>query len=188
MAEETPEAQAGKDTPPRHVGLVVVNTGNGKGKTTAALGVLLRAWGRGLRPVMLQFIKQTTANFGENRAARKMEVEMTPLGGGFTWLSKDIERDKALAREGWDLAKQKLADGSYDLVILDEITYPMTYGWIPVDEVIETLRSRPAHMHVILTGRNAPEPLVEFADLVTEMREVKHPYSKGIKAQPGLDF
>ncbi len=189
MADEAgavePESTA---APARHVGLVVVNTGNGKGKTTAALGVLFRAWGRDLKVVMLQFIKQTTANFSENRAARRLDIEMIPLGGGFTWLSKDIERDKALARAGWELAKQKLADASYGVVVLDEITYPMTYGWIAVDDVIAALKARPPQMHVVLTGRNAPEALVEYADLVTEMREIKHPYTKGIKAQPGLDF
>jgi len=194
MAEDAaatiPEADAEEAdaTAARLQGLVVVYTGNGKGKTSSALGVLLRSWGRGMRVVMLQFIKQTTANFGENRAARKMEVEMIPLGGGFTWLSKDIEKDKALAREGWELCKQKLADPQNDVVILDEITYALTYGWLPTDEVIAALRARPPHMHVILTGRNAPEALTDYADLVTEMREIKHPYDKGIKAQPGLDF
>lgn len=193
MAESSASTQTNPEatTEPasaRRVGLVVVNTGNGKGKTSAALGVLLRAWGRGMRVVMLQFIKQTTANFGENRAARKMDVEMVPLGGGFTWLSKDIERDKALAREGWELARRKLADPNYDIVILDELTYIVQYGWVPTEEVIAALKDRPPHMHVIITGRNAPEALVDYADLVTEMRDVKHPYSKGIKAQPGLDF
>ena len=172
----------------RRQGLVVVNTGNGKGKTTSALGVLFRAWGRGLKVVMLQFIKQTTSNYGENRAARKLGIEMIPLGGGFTWLSKDIEKDKALARRAWELCKEKLGSPDYDVVILDEITYPISYGWIPVEEVIQALKDRPPHMHVILTGRNADEALIEYADLVTEMREVKHPYQKGVKAQPGLDF
>ncbi len=172
----------------RRTGLVVVNTGNGKGKTTSALGVLLRAWGRGLRVAMLQFIKQTTSNYGENRAARRLGIEMIPLGGGFTWLSKDIEHDKALARQGWQICREKLASDAYDVVILDEITYPLTYGWLPLAEVIEAIRNRPPHQHVIITGRNAPEELIDFADLVTEMREVKHPFHKGIKAQPGLDF
>ena len=171
----------------RQRGIVVINTGNGKGKTTSALGVLFRSWGRGFKVVMLQFIKQTTSNYGENRAAKKLGIEMIPLGGGFTWLSKDIEKDKALARKAWGLCKEKLS-GDYDVVVLDEITYPVSYGWIPVEEVIEALRQRPKHMHVILTGRNAHEALVEYADLVTEMREIKHPFQQGIKAQPGLDF
>jgi cob(I)alamin adenosyltransferase len=168
--------------------LVVLYTGHGKGKTTAALGMLLRAWGRGMKVCMLSFIKEQTANFGEERAARKLGIELIPLGGGFTWLSKDIEQDKALARRCWELCKQKIASGEYDIVVLDEITYPITYGWLDVDEVIATLRQRPANLHVVLTGRDAHEKLIEFADLVTEMREVKHPFTTGIKAQPGVDF
>ena len=167
---------------------MVVNTGNGKGKTTSALGVLFRAWGRGLRVVMLQFIKQTTSNVGENRAARKLGIEMIPLGGGFTWLSKDIERDKALARRCWELCKEKIGSGAYDIVVLDEVTYPISYGWLDIDEVIDTLRRRPPDLHVVLTGRDAPQKLIDFADLVTEMREVKHPFQAGEKAQPGVDF
>ena len=168
--------------------LVIVLTGQGKGKSTAALGVVLRAWGRGMTTVVLQFVKARTANYGENRAARKLGIEMIPLGEGFTWLSKDIEKDKATARECWELARQKIDSGQYDIVVLDEMTYPMTYGWIAVEEVIDTLRRRPQGLHVIITGRDAPQELIDFADLVTEMREVKHPYQKGIKAQPGIDF
>jgi cob(I)alamin adenosyltransferase len=168
--------------------LVIVLTGHGKGKTTAALGVVLRAWGRGMKTVVLQFVKARTANYGENRAARKLGIEMIPLGEGFTWLSKDIEKDKATARECWELARQKIDSGQYDIIVLDEMTYPMTYGWIPVEEVIDALRQRPQGLHVIITGRDAPQELIDFADLVTEMREVKHPYKKGVKARPGIDF
>ena len=168
--------------------LVILYTGNGKGKTTAALGMLLRAWGRGMKVCMLSFIKAETSNYGEERAAKKLGIELIPLGGGFTWLSKDLEKDKALAQKCWELCKQKIASGEYDIVVLDEITYPITYGWLDVDEVIETLRSRPADLHVVLTGRDAHEKLIEFADLVTEMREVKHPFNAGTKAQPGVDF
>lgn len=168
--------------------LVVVNTGDGKGKTTAALGVLFRAWGRGMRVVMLQFIKATTSNYGEDRAAKKLGIEIIPLGGGFTWLSKDIEKDKALARELWEICKEKISSAHYDIVILDEFTYPLAYGWLPIDEVLDFLRNRPPGMHIIITGRAAPPELIEFADLVTEMRDVKHPFEKGIKAQPGLEF
>jgi len=168
--------------------LVIVLTGQGKGKTTAALGVVLRAWGRGMKTVVLQFVKARTANYGENRAAKKLGIEMIPLGEGFTWLSKDIEKDKATARECWEMAREKIGSGQYDIVVLDEMTYPMTYGWIPVEEVIDTLRQRPQGLHVIITGRDAPQELIDFADLVTEMREVKHPHQKGLKAQPGIDF
>ena len=169
-------------------GLVVVNTGHGKGKTTAALGVVLRAWGRGMRVIIIQFVKTRTGNYGENRAAKKLGIEMIPMGEGFTWLSKDIEKDKATAREAWELARQKICSGEYDLVLLDELTYPLTYGWIPVQEVIDVLQRRPEGLHVIITGRDAPQELIDYADLVTEMREIKHPFRQGLKAQPGIEF
>ncbi|HWO73919.1 MAG TPA: cob(I)yrinic acid a,c-diamide adenosyltransferase [Dehalococcoidia bacterium] len=168
--------------------LVILYTGNGKGKTTAALGMMFRAWGRGMKVCMLSFIKSRTSNYGEERAARKLGIEIIPLGAGFTWLSKDIEVDKALARRCWDLCREKIASGEYDIVVLDEITYPISYGWLDVDEVIETLRNRPPDLHVVLTGRDAHPALIEFADLVTEMRDVKHPFASGVKAQPGVDF
>ncbi|MDP9375338.1 MAG: cob(I)yrinic acid a,c-diamide adenosyltransferase [Chloroflexota bacterium] len=175
--------------PDRHArGLVIVNTGHGKGKTTAALGILTRAWGRGMRVCALQFIKARTANFGEEQAARKMGVEMIPLGDGFTWTSRDIERDRALAREGWALCRAKIESGDYDIVILDELTYCFTFGWLDLAEVLEVLRRRPPGQHVIITGRDAPEALIAFADLVTEMREIKHPYAAGVKAQKGIEF
>ena len=168
--------------------LVIVYTGNGKGKTTAALGIVLRAWGRGQAVVFLSFMKTTTSNYGEERAARKLGIEMVALGGGFTWLSKDLERDKALAQRCWERCKEKLASGQYDVVVLDEITYPLSFGWLDIDEVLEVLRRRPKDTHVVITGRDAPQALIDFADLVTEMREVKHPFQQGIKAQPGIDF
>ncbi len=168
--------------------LVLLYTGDGKGKTSSALGVTMRAWGRGWKICWLQFIKSKTANYGETRAARQMGIEMIPLGDGFTWLSKDINKDIALARECWALAREKIESAAYDLVVLDEITYPITYGWLDADEVIPVLRDRPADMHIIMTGRNAAPELVEFADLVSEMTEVKHPYQQGIKAQRGIDF
>ncbi|HLF70701.1 MAG TPA: cob(I)yrinic acid a,c-diamide adenosyltransferase [Dehalococcoidia bacterium] len=173
---------------PKRKALVIVYTGNGKGKTTAALGLLLRAWGRDWRVCMLSFIKNQDANFGEERAAKKMGIELIPLGGGFTWLSKDLEKDKALAQRCWALCKEKIASNEYDVIVLDEITYALNYGWLDVDEVIETLRSRPKDLHVVITGRDAPGALIEYADLVTEMREVKHPFQQGEKAQPGIDF
>ena len=168
--------------------LVILYTGHGKGKTTSALGVLLRAWGRGMAVVMLSFIKSETAHFGEERAARKLGVELIPLGAGFTWLSKDLDKDKALAQRGWQLCKEKIGAGVYDVVILDELTYPLTFGWLDVDEVLDFIRDRPPDTHVVITGRDAPQRLIDFADLVTEMREVKHPFQSGTKAQPGIDF
>ncbi len=183
------EQRAMRQCPDRHArGLVIVNTGNGKGKTTAALGLLTRAWGREMRVCMLQFIKARTANFGEERAARKMGVEVIPLGDGFTWMSRDIEQDRALAREGWALCREKIAGGDYDIVILDELTYCFTYGWLDLEEVLDVLRRRDPNLHVVITGRDAPEGLIAFADLVTEMREIKHPYKDGVKAQKGIEF
>ena len=173
---------------PKRNPLVLLYTGDGKGKTSSALGVTMRAWGRGWKVCWLQFIKSKTANYGETRAAKRMGIEMIPLGDGFTWLSKDINKDIALARECWALAREKIESAAYDLVVLDEITYPITYGWLEADEVIAALRERPANVHVIMTGRNAAPELVEFADLVSEMTEVKHPYQQGIKAQRGIDF
>ncbi len=172
----------------RAQGLVIVNTGDGKGKTTAALGILTRAWGRGMRVCMLQFIKERDAQFGEERAARKMEVEVIPLGGGFTWMSENVAHDRALAREGWALCRDKIEGGGYDIVILDEITYCFKFGWLDLAEVLDVLRRRPPLQHVILTGRDAPPELIDFADLAIEMREIKHPYKAGMKAQRGIEF
>jgi cob(I)alamin adenosyltransferase len=141
-----------------------------------------------MRVVVLQFVKARTSNYGEERAAKKLGIEMIPLGEGFTWLSEDIEKDKATARECWELARQKIGSGEYDIVVLDELTYPLKYGWITLEEVLDILRQRPEGLHVIITGRDAPPELIDYADLVTEMQEVKHPYQKGLKAQPGIEF
>ena len=170
-------------------GLVVINTGNGKGKTTAALGVLFRAWGRDMRVEMFQFLKHTGARFGEKRAADKLGIPIKAMGDGFTWRSKDMDVTIDLARQQWETCREAILSGKHDVIILDEFTYPLHYGWIPVGEAIDVLRRKPHMLHVVITGRYAPDELVEFADLVTEMREVKHPYRvQGIKAQPGLEF
>jgi cob(I)alamin adenosyltransferase len=172
----------------RSQGLVIVHTGDGKGKTTAALGLLLRAWGQGLRVAMFQFIKAKSGNWGESRAARKMDVDIVPLGSGFTWTSSDLERDRALAYEGWERCRAAIESGAYDVVVLDELTYCLTFGWLDVEEVLSVLRRRPEGQHVVITGRDAAPELIEFADLVTEMRAIKHPYDAGIKAQKGIEF
>jgi cob(I)alamin adenosyltransferase len=172
----------------RNQGLVIVNTGNGKGKTTAALGLLLRASGQGLRVTMFQFIKAKSGNWGEQRAGRTLGVEIVPLGSGFTWTSDDLERDRGLAREGWEQCRAAIESGDYDLVILDEITYCFTFDWLDLEEILDVLRRRPEGQHVVLTGRDAPQELIDFADLVTEMREIKHPYAAGVKAQKGIEF
>jgi cob(I)alamin adenosyltransferase len=169
-------------------GLVLVNTGKGKGKTTAALGLLLRAWGQGQRVCMLQFIKAKTANWGEEKAARKIGLEIVPLGDGFTWLSDNIEKDKQLAREGWEICRQKISSGDYDLIVLDEMTYTLKYGWLSWEEVKQTLDARPAGMHIVITGRYAIPELLEYADTVSEITPVKHHYEAGVKAQKGVEF
>lgn len=179
------------DVPPRarRHGLVLVHTGHGKGKSTAALGLLLRGWGRGMTVGMFQFIKSAANPYGEHRAAEAMGVVIEPLGDGFTWLSENLAADRALAEAGWARCAAALASGRYDILILDEITYPLNYGWLDLETVLAALRARPAGTHVVLTGRDAPEGLVAFADLVTEMRLVKHPYTdQGIGAQPGLEL
>jgi cob(I)alamin adenosyltransferase len=172
----------------RAKGLTIVYTGDGKGKTTAALGLVLRASGQGLKAAMFQFVKAKSGNWGESRAGKTLGVAIEPLGSGFTWTSDDLERDRALAREGWERCRAAIEEGGYDLVVLDEITYCLTFGWLDLDEVLETLRHRPPHQHVVLTGRGAPEALIAFADTVTEMRPIKHAYDAGIKAQKGIEF
>jgi cob(I)alamin adenosyltransferase len=187
-AKRAEQAAVRKREDRRAQALVIVNTGKGKGKTTAALGLLLRAWGQGLRVAMFQFIKAQTGNWGEIKAAKKLGIELVPLGDGFTWNSKDPTHDQALAREGWEQCRAAIESGAYDVVVLDELTYCFKFGWIPVDEVIGALRNRPGFQHVVITGRDAPPELVEFADLVTEMNVVKHPYQGGVKAQKGVEF
>lgn len=171
-------------------GLVLVNTGNGKGKSTAAFGVVLRAWGRGLRICVIQFIKAETGKWGEVKAAEKMGLEWLSTGDGFTWLSKDMDETTARAQHGWKLAREKIASGGYDLIVLDEFTYPLHFGWLDVQQVIAWLKEhKPPMLHLIITGRDAPQELIDFADLVTEMKEIKHPYEEqDIVAQAGIEF
>ena len=135
---------------------MIVNTGDGKGKTTAALGVLFRAWGRDFNVRMFQFIKHSTARFGEHRAAKKIGLEIESLGDGFTWLSKDMDETTALAVAQWQRCREAILQGDEDIIVLDEFTYAMHYGWVAVEEVIETLKQRPKPMHVVITGPIRP--------------------------------
>jgi cob(I)alamin adenosyltransferase len=171
-------------------GLLIVNTGNGKGKTTAALGVLLRSWGRGMRVGGVQFFKHQNVNFGELRALIKMDIGLTPMGDGFTWTSRDIDETQAKALNGWELAKQRITSGDYDVFLLDEFTYLLHFGWLDAAEVVDWIvANKPPMLHLIITGRDAPPALIAAADLVTEMRAVKHPFrDQGIKAQKGIEF
>ena len=170
-------------------GLVIVNTGNGKGKSTAAFGLLLRAWGRGLRVCVVQFIKAETGKWGEIKAAKKLGIDWFTTGDGFTWTSKDMDETVARALAGWKIAKEKITSNNYDVIVLDEFTYAMYFNWLDTNQVIDWLKAnKPEDLHLVITGRDAPAELIEYADLVTEMLEVKHPYQKGIQAQPGVEF
>jgi cob(I)alamin adenosyltransferase len=170
-------------------GLLIINTGDGKGKTTAALGMVLRAWGRGMKVCVIQFIKAETGQWGEIKAAKKLGIEWHTTGDGFTWLSKDKDETTARALHGWEIAKEKIASGNYDLIVLDEFTYTMTNNWLDTTEVLEWLRfNRLSDLHLVITGRSAPAALIQQADLVTEMLMIKHPFEQGIEAQPGIEF
>jgi cob(I)alamin adenosyltransferase len=168
-------------------GLVLVHTGHGKGKSTAAFGLALRAHGRGKKVLIFQFVKPTGARFGEHRAFASLGVPMHGLGDGFSWKSRDLEHSARLARQGWALAEAAILAGDHFMIVLDEITYPLRYGWVALDPVLAALRERPPHVTVVLTGRNAPAELIELADTVTEMTLVKHHRASGVPAQRGIE-
>ena len=169
-------------------GLVQVYTGDGKGKTTAALGLALRALGQGLRVYVIQFMKGVP--YGELNLLRTLPDISIIQFGNPQWVDPDniSEEERLRAQQGLDHAKEVIHSSKYDIVILDELTYALTYGWLPIDEVLETIGGRPEGVHVVITGRDAPTKLIDFADLVTEMREIKHPFQQGLKAQPGIEF
>ncbi len=169
-------------------GLLIVYTGDGKGKTTAALGQMLRARGWGLKTVMFQFIKSTGAATGEHRAARELGLDIRPLGSGFVRDTKDEAKAKALAVEQWQRSQEAILSGGFDIVILDEVSYPINRDWISLTEVMDVINSRSPELHVVLTGRKMSAELKAMADLVTEMKEVKHPHHQGVKAQKGIEY
>ena len=168
-------------------GLILVHTGDGKGKSTAAFGLALRAHGRGKAVKIYQFMKVPSARFGEHRVFEQLGVPIEGLGDGFSWKSRDLEHSAQLARDGWVKAAATIAAGEHFLVVLDEITYPLRYGWLPLQPVLDALAARPPHVHVVLTGRNAPEELIALADTVTEMALIKHHYHAGVPAQRGIE-
>ncbi|MEP6493120.1 MAG: cob(I)yrinic acid a,c-diamide adenosyltransferase [bacterium] len=172
----------------RH-GLLIVNTGDGKGKTTAALGLLLRAVGRSMRVGMFQFMKATgITEGGEYAALRRLGVEIVPLGAGCTLGVEETADDQTLAKSGWDHCAALLAAGEYDVLVLDELTLPLSYGWVDTAVVVDAIRARPVGTHVVVTGRRAPSALIDAADLVTDMRVIKHPFrEQGVRAQAGID-
>ena len=168
-------------------GLVLINTGDGKGKSTAAFGLALRAHGRGKAVKIYQFMKVPSARFGEHRMFEQLGIPIEGLGDGFSWKSKDLEHSAQLARDGWARAEATIRAGEHFLVVLDEITYPLRFGWVPLEPVLACLRERPSHVNVVLTGRSAPAELIELADTVTEMTMVKHHFNAGVPAQRGIE-
>jgi cob(I)alamin adenosyltransferase len=168
--------------------VVVVNTGDGKGKSTAAFGVVLRASARGWKIAVVQFLKSGKWHVGEEEAARRLGVDWWSIGEGFTWDSDDLTEDEAVAKEAWTHAKGLILGGQHRLVVLDEITYPMNWGWVDSSDVVDTIRGRPADVSVIATGRDAPQVLVDAADTVTEMANVKHAFDSGVRALRGIDY
>jgi len=170
-------------------GLLIVHTGKGKGKSTAAFGMVFRAMGHGMRVGVIQFVKGAWST-GERTILEKFPelVTIKAMGEGFTWETQDRERDIAHARAGWEDARQMIADPSYKMVLLDELNIVLRYDYLPLDEILEVLKTKPGDKHVIVTGRNAKDEIIEIADLVTEMELIKHPFRSGTKAQAGIEF
>lgn len=173
----------------REKGLLIVHTGKGKGKTTAALGMVVRAIGHGMKVGVVQFVKGAMTT-GEKAVfdAFPDHAEFKPMGEGFTWDTQDRARDIAVTREAWNEVKRMIADPAYHLVLADELNIVLRYDYLPLDEVLAVLTARDAMKHVIVTGRNAPDALIEAADLVTDMTMIKHPFRSGVKAQAGIEF
>ncbi len=175
-------------------GLLMLNTGDGKGKTTAAIGVMVRAAGRGMECCMVQFMKSKTDRYGEHESFERLGIEIHTMGAGFTWDTNDKSTDIKTSEETWALCVEKMRSGEYDLLVFDELLYVLSYGFLDIDTVIAEIRSvreSQPHLHIILTGRNVDDALqkmIDEADLVTEMREIKHPFHAGIYAQQGIEF
>ena len=188
VPKEDPVSKEMREKAPKK-GLIMINTGNGKGKTTAALGVAMRCVGNKMKVFIVQFIKGGW-KYGELVTAEQLApyLEIRPMGEGFTWNTKDRERDMELTEKAWALGEEKMMSGDYGLVIFDEINYVIDYKYLDPQKVVESLKKKPPMTHVILTGRNAHPSIVEIADLVTEMQEIKHPFKQGILAQRGIEF
>ena len=188
----TPDDQGSADPirrRPRDKPLLIVNTGHGKGKSSAAFGMLLRSWARGYRCGVFQFVKSGKWKVGEAKAAAALGgIDWEKMGDGWSWISRDLEESADKARVGWEHVKLCIAQERYEFLLLDELTYPIKYGWIDEDDVVATLRDRPGFQHVVVTGRDAPQALIDVADLVSEVVKVKHPMDAGIRAQQGIEW
>jgi cob(I)alamin adenosyltransferase len=167
---------------------LLVNTGTGKGKSSAAFGVMGRAWARGWSVCVVQFVKSEKWRAGERKLAEHLGIEWHTLGDGFTWESTDLDETVAKGRHAWDVAAAKISSAEYDLVILDEVTYTVKYGWVPVDDIVRVLEDRPERTNVVVTGRYAPDEIIAIADTVTEMVKVKHAMDIGIGARKGIEY
>lgn len=169
-------------------GVVVVLTGEGKGKSSSAFGMVMRAAGWEMRVCVLQFIKSAKRRTGEQMAAARLGVEWHTLGDGFTWNTANPEQDLATARQAWAICREKLASGAYDLVVWDEINYACAHGWLSGEEVVTAIIDKPPNTHLILTGRGAPQQVIDAADTVSEIIEIKHAFKAGIRATKGVEF
>jgi len=172
----------------RVASLVLVNTGDGKGKSSAAFGVMGRAWARGWKVGVVQFVKGGKWKVGERRLADHLGIEWHTLGDGFTWESTDLDETAAKGRHAWEVARAKLSSGDYDLLILDELTYAVSFGWVDVAEVVAGITGRASRTNVVVTGRDAAPELLDIADTATEMRKIKHAYDRGIVARKGIEY
>ena len=185
---EPPAAHQLPDRARRAASVVVVHTGDGKGKSTAAFGIVMRALARGWRVAVVQFLKSGEWKVGEEKVGKQLGVDWWSIGEGFTWDSSDLSRDEAVAKEAWAHARSVIRAGTHKLVVLDEVTYPINWGWIDGEEAAATIRDRPQDVNIVATGRDAPALLVDIADTVTEMTKVKHAYDQGIKAIKGIEY
>jgi cob(I)alamin adenosyltransferase len=188
VTEQTPPTEGPGAANIRKPSLVLVNTGDGKGKSTAAFGTLIRAVSRGWRVGVVQFLKSGEWQVGEEKILTGHGVDWWAMGDGFTWDSDDMDESEAIAKGAWDWAREKIRSGEYQMILLDEITYPINWGWIDEREVVEAISSRPNKTSIIITGRDAPSGLVEIADTVTEMKKLKHAFDAGVMAKRGIDY
>ena len=176
-------------TPRTAPSLVILNTGDGKGKSSSAFGVVVRAVARDWNVAVIQFLKSGNWNTGEESVCReRLGVDWWAIGEGFTWDSNDLTEDQAIANAAWEHARSCVESGTYQLVVLDEITYPLNWGWLAESEVLDAVKQRPERTSVVITGRDASQDLIDIADAVTEMRNVKHAYERGILAKKGIDY